>query len=30
MATLITDPKTAIIDVLDRAWDKFAGGEVGA
>lgn len=30
MVVLVVDPETAIIDVLDRAWGKFANGEVGA
>ncbi len=27
---LVVDEKTAILDVLERAWQKFANGEVGA
>jgi len=30
VVVIVVDPKTAIIDVLDRAWQKFANGEVGA
>ena len=30
MVTLVVDDETAIIEVLDEAWDKFAGGKVGA